>query len=87
MKDKADNSRGRKKCDLTQAYKSYADYAFPNDETHHPRFKNVVDSILCTRTNDGCQFPNWKSVLTKCTLPVLLLLSHELKDFHQTEHQ
>ena len=36
MKDKADNSRGRKKDELTQAYKSYADYTFPNDETCHP---------------------------------------------------
>ena len=37
MKDKADNSRGRKKYELTQAYKSYADYAFPNNETCHQR--------------------------------------------------
>ena len=29
MKDKADHSRGRGKGELTQAYKSYADYAFP----------------------------------------------------------
>ena len=36
MKDKADNSRGRKKDELNQAYKSYADYAFPNNETRHP---------------------------------------------------
>ena len=28
MKDKAYNSRGRKKSELTQAYKSYANYAF-----------------------------------------------------------
>ena len=27
MKDKADNSRGRRKDELTQTYKSYADYA------------------------------------------------------------
>ena len=37
MKDKADNSRGRGKCELTPAYKSYAGYAFPNNETRHPR--------------------------------------------------
>ena len=37
MKDKADNSRGRKKDELTQAYKLYADYAITNDKTHHPR--------------------------------------------------
>ena len=36
MKDKADKSRGRVKDELTQSYKSYADYAFPNDETRHP---------------------------------------------------
>ena len=33
----ADNSRGRKKVELTEAYKSYANYAFPNNETRHPR--------------------------------------------------
>ena len=32
MKDKTDNSRGRRKYKLTQYYKSYADYAFPNNE-------------------------------------------------------
>ena len=37
MKDKANNSRGRNKYELTPAYKSYADYAFPNNETNHPR--------------------------------------------------
>ena len=52
MKDKADNSRGRGEYLLTQAYKSYADYAFPNDETRHPRCENVADSIICTLTND-----------------------------------
>ena len=66
MKDKADNSRGREKDELTQAYKSYADYAFPNDETRHQRCENVVDSMLCTPTNDECQFLNWKCVLQKC---------------------
>ena len=37
LKDKADNSRGRVKVELTQAYKSYADYAFPEKQTRHPR--------------------------------------------------
>ena len=37
IKDKADHSRGRKKGELTQSYKSYADYAFPKKETRHPR--------------------------------------------------
>ena len=37
MKDKGDHSCGRKKYELTKAYKSYADYAFPNNETRQPR--------------------------------------------------
>ena len=31
MKDKSDHSRGRGKDEFTQAYKSYADYTFPNN--------------------------------------------------------
>ena len=68
MKDKAENSRGRKRGELTQAYKSYADYAFPNKETRHPCCKNAADSVLCTPTNDERKFPNWKCVLRKCTI-------------------
>ena len=45
MKDKADNSRGREKDYLTQAYKSYAEYVFPNDETCHPRCKNAKEFL------------------------------------------
>ena len=37
MKYKAENSRGRGKYELTQAYKSYDDYAFPEKQTRHPR--------------------------------------------------
>ena len=37
MKDKAENSRGRGKDELTQDYKSYADYEFTEKETRHPR--------------------------------------------------
>ena len=59
--------RGREKDELTKAYKSYADYAFPNNETRHPSFKNAADSVICTPTNDECQFSNWKFVLRKCT--------------------
>ena len=65
MKYKADNSRGRKKDELTQAQKSYADYAFPNNENRHPRFENAADSIICTPTNDEYQLPYWKCVLRK----------------------
>ena len=39
MKDKAENSRGRGKNKLTQAYKSYADYAFPGRKTCHQRLQ------------------------------------------------
>ena len=67
MKDKVDNSRRRGKDELTQAYKSYSDYAFTEKETRHPRCKNAADSVLCTPTNDECQYPNWKYVLQKCT--------------------
>ena len=68
MKDKSENSRGRRKVELTQAYKSYADYAFPKKENRHPRCENAADSVLCTPTNDECKFPNWKRVLRNCTV-------------------
>ena len=67
MKDKADNSCGSKKDKLNQTYKSYADYAFTNNETCHPRCKNGADSFLCSTTNDECKSPNWKCVIRKCT--------------------
>ena len=57
----------KEKYELTQACKSYDDYAFPNDETHHPRCENSAYSILCTLTNDEYQFTNCKYVLRKCT--------------------
>ena len=68
MKEKAENSRGRKKGEFTQAYKSYADYEFPKKETRRPRCENASDSVLCTPTNDECEFPNWKCVLRKFTV-------------------
>ena len=37
IKYKANNSRGRGKDESTQAYKSYADHAFPEKENRHPR--------------------------------------------------
>ena len=83
MKDKADNSRGRKKDELTQAYKSYADYAFPNYETCHPCCKNAADSFLCTQTNDECQFPNWKYVLRKCTDCTSIAIPGVERDSHR----
>ena len=45
----------KEKYELTQACKSYDDYALRNDETHHPRCENSAYSILCTLTNDECQ--------------------------------
>ena len=68
MKDKAESSCGRGKDELTQAYKSYNDYEFPEKQTRHPRCENAADSVLCTPTNDECKFPNWKCVLRKCTV-------------------
>ena len=35
--------------------------------TLHPRCKNAADSVICSPTNDSCQFPNWKILLWKCT--------------------
>ena len=69
IKDKAEHSRGRKKHELTQAYKSYADYAFPKNETCHPRCENAADSVLCTPTNDEFQF----SQLEMCNTEVYCL--------------
>ena len=52
MKDKAYNSPGGEKDEFNQAYKLYADYDFQNDETRHPRCKNVADYVPCTPTYD-----------------------------------
>ena len=68
MKEKADNSRGRGKYELTQAYKSYTDYAFPEKQTRHPRCENAAYSVFSTPTNDECKLPNRKCVLWKCTV-------------------
>ena len=54
-KEKAENSCGGVKDELTQGYKSYADYAFPEKQTRHPRCENAADSVICTPTNDGCK--------------------------------
>ena len=75
MKDKTENSRGRGKYGLTQSYKSYADYAFPEKETRHPRCENAEDSVICTPTNDERKLPNWKCVLRKCTVCSLIAIS------------
>ena len=86
MKDKSENSRGRKKGELTQAYKSYADYSFPKKQTRHPRCENAADYILCTPSNDECNFPIG-NVFCRSALSVVLLLSQQLKWIHQSEYQ
>ena len=48
MIEKAENLRGRGKDELTQAYKLYAVYSFPEKQTRHPRFENEADSVLFT---------------------------------------
>ena len=48
----------RVKYELTQAYKSYADYEFTEKQARHPHCENAADSILCTPTNDECKLPN-----------------------------
>ena len=74
------------KDESTQAYKSYADYDFPNDETCHPHCENSADYILCTPTNDEFQYPIG-NVYCGSVLPVLVFTSKELKWIHRTEHQ
>ena len=55
MKDKSENSRGMGKDELNQAYKSYADYEFPEKQTRHPRCENAAYYVLCTPTNYECK--------------------------------
>ena len=67
------------KYELTQTYKSYADYEFPEKQTRHPRCENAADSVLCTPINDECQLLYCKCLLQKCTnctyisLPVIVI--------------
>ena len=86
MKDKADNSLGRGRYELTQGYKSYAEYEFPEKQTRHPRCENSADSVLCTPTNYECKCPIG-NVFCGSLLSVVLLLSQELKWIHQSEYQ
>ena len=86
MKDKANNSRGMGKDELTQAYKSYADYGFTNNETHHLCCENAADYVFFHQLmmNINCLIGN---VYCERVQPVSLLLSQELKEIHQTQHQ
>ena len=63
-----------KEGELTQAYKSYAEYAFPKKETRQPHCENAADSVLCTPTNDEYKFTNWRCVLRKCTVCIYISL-------------
>ena len=80
MKYKVDNSSWGGGGELTQAHKSYANYAFPNDETRHPRCKNAADYVIFSPNNDECQLPNCKCVLrkfTSCTSIVLPVVERD----------
>ena len=85
MKDKEENSRGRKKGELTQAYKSYADYAFPEKKIviHVAKIQLNMFFIHQLMMNVNCPIGNVSCV---SVLSVVLLLSQELKWIHQTEH-
>ena len=76
MKDKAENSSGRVKDKLTQAYKSYADYAFPEKEIfiHFAKMKQILLFVhkLLMNVNNPIVNVSCKSVLS-----VVLLLSQE----------
>ena len=86
IKDKAENSCGRGKNELTQDYKSYADYAFPNDETRHPRCENAADSVFVHQVMMNVSIPTG-NVYLGSVLTSLLWLSQELKLIYQNEHQ
>ena len=86
MKEKADNSRGRGKYELTESYKLYADYAFPEKKTRHLRCENAADYFFVHQLmmNVNCPIGN---MFCGSVMSVVLLLYHELKWIHQTEHQ
>ena len=86
MKDKAENSFGRGKYELTQAYKSYANYAFPNDEFRHPRWKMKQIQFFVHGLMINFTFPIGK-VYCGNILPLILLLFQELKYINRTKHQ
>eukprot|EP00978_Attheya_sp_CCMP212_P017892 scaffold48234_cov60-Attheya_sp.AAC.6 len=65
MEIQANVSRSRSKATLLEAYTTYADFVFPNNEPLHPRCENAADSVLCGPTTE-CSLPNWKCVLRQC---------------------
>ena len=74
VKVKADISHDRKKDEVTQVKKSYADYVFPKNETSHQFFENIADYFICTPTNDERQFFHWEFLLRKCTLCISIAI-------------
>ena len=74
MKDKADNSRGREKYELTQAYKSYADYAFPEKKIviHVAKMQQILFFVHQLMMNVNFPIVN---VFFGILLSVVLLLS------------
>eukprot|EP00978_Attheya_sp_CCMP212_P009286 scaffold21956_cov70-Attheya_sp.AAC.2 len=65
MEAQANASRSRSKAMLLDAYTTYADFVFPNNEALHPRCENAADSVLCAPTTE-CSLPNWKCVVRHC---------------------
>ena len=55
MKDKTDNSRGRRKYKLTQYYKSYADYAFPSKISDQNEVNDIKDLLQCSMSSAYCK--------------------------------
>ena len=86
MKEKADNSYGRGKDELTQAYKSYADYAFPENKLviHVAKMQQILFFVHQLMMNVNCPIGN---VFCGSLLSVVLFLSQKLKWIHQSEHQ
>eukprot|EP00978_Attheya_sp_CCMP212_P037520 scaffold177762_cov62-Attheya_sp.AAC.1 len=65
MEVQANASRSRSKATLLEAYTSYADFVFPDNEPRHPRCENAADSVLCAPTTEY-SLPKWKCVLRQC---------------------
>ena len=74
MKYKAENSRGRGKDELTQAYKSYADYTFPEKKLfiHVAKMHQVLFFVYQLMMNVNSPIGN---VFCISVLSVVLLLS------------
>eukprot|EP00978_Attheya_sp_CCMP212_P030587 scaffold112901_cov35-Attheya_sp.AAC.1 len=65
MEVQANASRSRSKATLLEAYTSYADFVFPDNEPRHPHCENAADSVLCPPTT-AYSLPKWKCVLRQC---------------------